>query len=263
VLAGSISTVARLAPGRVHLGLGIGDTAVRFNGLAPATVKELEAATVAARALIAGERLDVGALRPAKLDHTSPVPVWIAAQGPKTLRMAGRVADGVWIRVGTHPSNLKTAWNAVCEGAREAARDPAEIQLGLIFHTAVSTDRDQARTMGKAIAAGYYEYSPFLFDQPGYQWTGANPDVLREQLWPDFHHHRDPVHTGTVVDFLDDDIADAFALYGDWDQIGVQLQAVLDLGLPVSMVIPHPVLPLDKPIDFIWECAAHLLPAFA
>ncbi|MDH3641108.1 MAG: LLM class flavin-dependent oxidoreductase, partial [Gammaproteobacteria bacterium] len=179
-----------------------------------------------------------------------------------TLKMAGRIADGVWIRVGTHPANLTMAWQSVCDGAFEAGRDPAHIQLGLIFHTAVSTDPDKARTMGKAIAAGYYEYSPFLFDAPGYDWTGDDPHVLREQAWPDFHHHRDPVHAGTVVDFLADDIADAFALHGDWDQIGNQLQALLDLDLPVSTVIPHPILPVDEPIDFITACAENLLPAF-
>jgi 5,10-methylenetetrahydromethanopterin reductase len=263
VLAGSICTVAQLAPGRIHLGLGICDTAVRFNGLAPASVSTLEEATTATRAFIAGVALEVGASRPARLSHATAVPVWIAAQGPKTLRMAGRVADGVWIRVGTHPANLKLAWDAVCAGAREGGRDPSDIQLGLIFHTAVSTDLGQARAMGKAIAAGYYEYSPFLFDAAGYEWNGADPHLLREQAYPDFHHHRDPVHAGSVVDFLDDTIADAFALHGDWDQISSQLQAILDLDLPVSVVIPHPILPLDKPVDFIQACADHLLPAFA
>jgi 5,10-methylenetetrahydromethanopterin reductase len=262
VLAGSIATVAELAPGRIHLGLGIGDTAVRFNALAPASVDSLEHAARTARSLLAGERLEVGALRPAKLEHASPVPVWIAAQGPKTLRMAGRVADGVWIRVGTHPANLKNAWAAVCEGAHEAGRDPGEIQLGLIFHTVVSANKNQARTIGKAIAAGYYEYSPFLFDAPGYQWSGEAAHVLSAQVWPDFHHHRDLVHAGKVVDFLDADIADAFVLHGDWEQIGDQLKQLLDLDLPVSIVLPHPVIPLDEPMDFIDQCAKNLLPEF-
>ncbi|MCZ6711795.1 MAG: LLM class flavin-dependent oxidoreductase, partial [Gammaproteobacteria bacterium] len=262
VLAGSISTVAQIAPGRVHLGLGIGDTAVRFNGLAPATVRSLEDATRTTRSLLAGNSLDVGVLRRASLDHASPVPVWIATQGPKTLRMAGRVADGVWIRVGTDPANLINAWTSVCDGAREAGRDPKNILLGVIFHTIISTNRDRARTIGKAIAAGYYEYSPFLFDAPGFQWSGEPAQVLSERVWPDFHHHKDLVHAGRVVDFLDDDIADAFALHGDWEQISAQLQSLLELDLPVSIVLPHPIVPLDEPIDFIGECAQRLLPAF-
>src|SRR5258708_27261029 len=57
------------------------------------------------RALLDGHAVDVGAREPARLPHHRPVPIWIAAGGPRTLRMAGGVADGVFIRVGTHPAN--------------------------------------------------------------------------------------------------------------------------------------------------------------
>lgn len=262
VIAGSIATVALLAPSRVHLGLGIGDTAVRFNGLSPATVKTLEAATRATKALLAGESIQVGAARPAQLRHPAKVPVWLAAQGPKTLRMAGALADGVWIRVGKHPENLMRAWHAVCEGAREVGRDPESIELGLIFHTAFSKDRDQAKTIAKSLAAGYYEYSPFLFDAPNLQWNGPDVEELRKKAWPDFHHHRDIEKAGKLVDFLDDAAADAFALYGDWSDIAEQLNAVLALDLPVSIVLPHPVLPRESVVDYVQECAQELIPKF-
>lgn len=261
VLAGSICTVAGLAPGRVHLGLGIGDTAVRFNGLAPATMKQLEATAVHTKALMAGERVPVGAVKPARLNHAVPVPLWIAAQGPKTLQMAGRVADGVWLRVGTHPANLQRSWDAVCTGAKQAGRAISEIQLGLIFHTAYHQDPDAAKLMGKAMAAGYYEYSPMLFDQPGFSWRGTDPRDLRTQAYPDFHHHRDPIAAGRLVDFLDDSVASAFSLHGDWVAIQQQMQRVLELGLPVSVVLPHPVLALGETLDFAQEFASQVMPA--
>ncbi len=263
VLASSIATVARLAPGRVHLGLGAGDTAVRLNGLAPSTVAGLETATRTARELLAGGQIDVGAARPARLRHATDVPVWLAAQGPRTLRMAGRVADGVWIRVGTHPANLRAAWQAVCDGAAEAGRDAAGIRVGLIFHTAVSDDPERARTIARALAAGYYEHSPHLFDTAGLAWNGPDMRELQRQVWPDFHHHRDMEAAGRVVGFLPDACADAFALHGDWDAIGEQLQRALAVGLPVSMVLPHPVLPVDSGVNYLRDCARHLLPAFA
>ena len=40
-IAGSISTVAELAPGRTRLGLGIGDTAVRFQNRRPALLSDV------------------------------------------------------------------------------------------------------------------------------------------------------------------------------------------------------------------------------
>ena len=99
------------APGRTMLGLGVGDTAVRLNGLSPARVETLQRALVQTRALLAGEAVDVGAARPARLRHSQSVPVWIAAQGPRTLRMAGAHADGVFLRVGTDPRNIEAAYH--------------------------------------------------------------------------------------------------------------------------------------------------------
>jgi hypothetical protein len=33
--------------------------------------------------------------------------------------------------------------------------------------------------------------------------------------------------------------------------------------VPVCMVLPHPIIPRDEPIDFISDCARHLLPTFS
>ena len=258
-LAGSIATVARLAPGRIHTGLGVGDTAVRFNGLAPANVKAIEEAVVTTRALLNGETLEVGALKPARLVHAERAPVWVAAQGPKNLKMAGRAADGIWIRVGRDPGNLSMAWDAVKEGLTEAGRTEDDIQVGLIFHTAVCDDPDAARLMGKSIAAGYYEYSKFLFDRPGLSWSGEDPHELRKMVYPDFLHHRDLVFAGQQVDFLEDRAADAFALFGDWVTIAEQLNETLaTTDIPAEFVLTHPMLPPNSDVVFMEDAAREL-----
>lgn len=258
-LAGSIATVARLAPGRIHAGLGVGDTAVRFNGLAPANVAAIEEAVRTTRALLNGESLEVGALKPARLVHAEKAPVWVAAQGPKNLKMAGRVADGVWIRVGRDAGNLAMAWNAVKAGLDEAGRSQDSIQIGLIFHTAVCDDPDAARLMGKSIAAGYYEYSKFLFDQPRLSWSGDDPHELRKTVYPDFLHHRDLVFAGIQVDFLEDRAADAFALFRTWQDIARQLNETLAAtDIPVEYVLTHPMLPPGSKVDFMRDAAQEL-----
>src|SRR5207237_4141524 len=170
VTASSIATIDELAPGRVLLGWGVGDTAVRLAGLRPARVKELEAATRLMRALLDGEAVEVGAERPARLPHARPVPIWIAAGGPRTLRMAGGVADGVFIRVGTHRANITRSVELIRAGARDAGRDPSRVRIGAVFHTVLVDDGARALTMAKSMAAGYYEYSPALFDPPGLTW---------------------------------------------------------------------------------------------
>src|SRR5262249_30830695 len=98
VTASSIATVDELAPGRTLLGWGVGDTAVRLAGLKRARVSELEASTRLMRALLDGHAVDVGAREPARLPHHRPVPIWVAAGGPRTLRMARGGAGGGLIR---------------------------------------------------------------------------------------------------------------------------------------------------------------------
>ena len=270
VIAGSIATVDALAPGRAWLGMGVGDTAVRLMGRKPATVAELAESVRVIRKLLAGERLEVGAARPATLRHAAPVPVWIAAGGPRTLRMAGAVADGVFIRVGVHRANLAHAVGLVRDGAKEAGRDPASVGIGCIFHTALVSGREPSaasapRTgrIGRAIAAGYYEYSPMLFDTCGVEWNGPPVAALKRRVWPDFHHARDLEAAGEVVAFLGDDAVDAFALHGDAETIIAKLHEIESWDLGIDIVVPHPM-PTEPtgPSDYTARFAKDVLPAF-
>ncbi len=241
VAAGSIATVDAIAPGRTMLTYGIGDTAVRWLGRSPATVAELAAACREARSLLAGERLEVGAAQPAWLRHARPVPVWLAAGGPRTLRMAGGVADGVFIRVGTHPANLRRAVSLLQEGATEAGRDPDDVAIAVIVHTAATQDPAEIRALARAMAAGFYEYSPALFTQAGFEWNGADIEELRSRIWPDFHHAADLVEAGDLVGFLPDEVADSFSFCGSPSEIAERLAAVLAAVPQTSIVVPHPI----------------------
>jgi 5,10-methylenetetrahydromethanopterin reductase len=268
VTASSIATIDELAPGRVLLGWGVGDTAVRLAGLKPARVKELEESTRLMRALLDGREVEVGALRPARLPHHRPVPIWIAAGGPKTLRMAGGVADGVFVRVGTHRANIARTVEAVRAGAREAGRDPDGVKLGAVFHTVFVDDPVRARFMGKSMAAGYYEYSPTLFDAPGLTWNGPDPETFKKArtVWPDFHHAPDLEASGRHVDFLPDAAADAFCLRGGPAEIVGQLVEVIrSAPVPFEHVVLHPIpdprYPDDPQAGYMARVAREILPA--
>jgi 5,10-methylenetetrahydromethanopterin reductase len=268
VTASSIATIDDLAPGRTLLGWGIGDTAVRLAGLRPARVAELEAGARLMRSLLDGEPVDVGAARPARLPHHRPVPIWTAAGGPRTLRSAGASADGVFIRVGTHPTNIDAAVAAIHEGARDEGRDAASVGLGAVFHTVLVEEPDSAALMARSMAAGYYEYSPTLFDAPGFEWTGPDPEELKERhaVWPDFHHAPDLDASGRVVDFLSDEVARSFCLAGDAVAIVDQLVAVLEgcdaaFDWVVLHPIPNPPMPDTGAGSYLERVAREVLPA--
>ena len=267
VTASSIATIDELAPGRVLLGWGVGDTAVRLAGLKPARVAELEASTRLMRELLDGKGVEVGAAEPARLPHHRPVPIWIAAGGPRTLRMAGGVADGVFIRVGTHPANIARSVQEIRVGAAAAGRDPASVRLGAIFHTVFHDDSAQALAMGKSMAAGYYEYSPMLFEPPGLRWSGPDPEKLKheQKVWPDFHHAADLLASGRAVDFLPTEAADAFCLRGGPREIVAQLVAALraapaEFEHVVLHPVPNPIFPTDPERDYTARIAREVLP---
>jgi 5,10-methylenetetrahydromethanopterin reductase len=267
VTAGSIATIDELAPGRTLLGWGVGDTAVRLAGLRPARVKDLEASTRLMRALLDGEAVEVGADHPARLPHHRPVPIWIAAGGPRTLRMAGGVADGVFIRVGTHAANLRASVEAIRAGAAEAGRDPATVRLGAVFHTVLVDDAARALVMAKSLAAGYYEYSPALFGPPGLAWTGPDAETLKRthHVVPDFHHAPDLEASGRVVDFLPAAAADAFSLRGGTAEVAQRLIDVLrsaaaDFDYVVLHPIPNPPSPDEGERGYMTRVAREVLP---
>ena len=267
VTASSIATIDELAPGRVLLGWGVGDTAVRLAGLKPARMAELESSTRLMRKLLDGEAVEVGAAAPARLPHHRPVPIWIAAGGPKTLKMSGGVADGVFIRVGTHAANIARSVELIRAGAKEAGRDPAKVRIAAIFHTVFLDDPERALLMAKSMAAGYYEYSPALFDPPGLQWNGPDPEKLKhdKKVWPDFHHATDLEASGRVVDFLPEAAADAFALRGGASEIVDQIvKAVRASPVAFDYVvlhpIPNPLWPDDGDRGYTARVAREILP---
>jgi len=248
VIAGSIATLERLAPGRAFLGLGVGDTAVRTVGRSPAKVATLESATRTIIRLLDGEPMDPRRPEGHRLRHPARAEVWICAGGPRTLRMAARVADGVFIRCGTHPANLEAAVGEIRAGAEEADRDPDSVKLGAIFHTVLSDDPELCGWVGRSAAAGYFEYTPVLLERTGERWNGPDVEELKKKIWQDFHHTPDLVAAGQLVDFLSDRTVDDFCLHGDAGAIVEQLRRVLDLGIRFDIVVPHPMVPPGRPV---------------
>jgi alkanesulfonate monooxygenase SsuD/methylene tetrahydromethanopterin reductase-like flavin-dependent oxidoreductase (luciferase family) len=151
------------------------------------------------------------------------------------------VADGVFLRCGTDPANLNAAVEQIRAGERDAGRPAGSVRLGLVLHTVLDDDAERALLMGKSMAAGFYEYSPYLFDHAGLRWEGPNIHELQNQVFPDFHHHADLVESGRIVDFLPEAAADAFCLHGGAPEIAAQLKRVLSQGIEFEIVVLHPV----------------------
>jgi 5,10-methylenetetrahydromethanopterin reductase len=87
------------------------------------------------------------------------VPLFIGTWGPKMSRLAGRIAAGIKVDCVADPSYFATLVENVCAGAREAGRNPDELEIMASPLCTISTDREAARSATKRKLAMYY---PFL-----------------------------------------------------------------------------------------------------
>lgn len=120
LVAQAAATVDRLSGGRFILGVGTGEAinevplGYEFPGYKERIARMSEAITVM-RALFAGEKLDVKGdyytAQTARLysPPTGPLPIWMAAGGPKSATFAGRQADGLITSVKDPAASLERA----------------------------------------------------------------------------------------------------------------------------------------------------------
>jgi len=142
-VASMVSTLGQLFDGRAVLGLGRGDSAVRTLGLAPMKLGEFRDALRLMRQLCRGETAEVHgtAIRLAWL--TRPVPVLLAAYGPRVLELAGAEADGLILQLAA-PSVVEWAVGHARRGARAAGRALEDFEVVAGAPTYISADRERA-----------------------------------------------------------------------------------------------------------------------
>jgi 5,10-methylenetetrahydromethanopterin reductase len=129
VAAAAIASVNEIAGGRAFLGLSTGDSGVYNLGLKPATQAQLEEYIVTIKTLFEkgeaqfqGTTVHFGWSR-------RPVPIYMAPGGPKGLRLAGRIADGVFLETGFIPEVIEDTLQQLADAAREAGRSIDDLDI--------------------------------------------------------------------------------------------------------------------------------------
>ena len=141
VLASLANSLAELAPGRVKLAIGPGDTGVAQAGLKPATLAELRGAIQTIQRLLRGEAVGSGAEERRLIEPAQPPPaVAVAASGPRALELAGEVGDEAMLTVGVDPRIIQAVEPHLARGAEKAGRTVGD--LSVTYYTIVSIDAD-------------------------------------------------------------------------------------------------------------------------
>src|SRR5918992_1546357 len=128
VIAGAAASLNEISKGRAIMGLGTGDGPVYTQGLKATPMKEFEAGVKLIRQLVRGGKahFPTGAIGLGFTLH-QPAPIYVSAEGPKGLQLAGRSADGVILGTGFDLNVLRWAGGKIRKGISEAGRNESSI----------------------------------------------------------------------------------------------------------------------------------------
>ncbi|HEX7229041.1 MAG TPA: LLM class flavin-dependent oxidoreductase [Candidatus Binatia bacterium] len=156
ITANSFATLNEISQGRAIIGMGTGDGPVYSLGRTATKLADFETGLRLICDLLHDRGVDVPAsheriggnvrLRPGK----RPVPLYISAEGPKTLRIVGRICDGVILGTGFDQQVTEWARRQIAVGAKESKRSLEEIDLMPAGMIAVHKDGNIARQKVRA-----------------------------------------------------------------------------------------------------------------
>ncbi|MEX2457592.1 MAG: LLM class F420-dependent oxidoreductase [Actinomycetota bacterium] len=233
----SAASIQALSDGRFVLGIGVSSPAI-VEGWMGRTIERpveyvreyvhvLREALAGRKVSFEGETLHADGFR-LQIEPGAPVPIHLGALGPRMCRLAGAVADGVLFFLMT-PEGCREALEHVAAGAREAGRDPADLEAFVRLPTAVDEPEDLVRFMGRRLLTGYAmtpAYNASLARQ-GFEsqasgiveaWTAGERDRATEQF--------------------DDAMFDDLFVHGDAAACRARIEAYREAGITTPVVMP-------------------------
>lgn len=241
VTASAASTLAELSGGRAILGISVGDSALRSEGLAPATVGELEHRLGQLRDLLDGSAVSLTSGGTVRLGHAERVPVYVAATGPRMLDLAGRLADGVILMNGVAPRLVGAAIDRVRAAATHAGRSPGEVRTVVWAASSLSDEQPTA-----ALDAVKYNVARTIMRRlPGVDQHRLEPLVARIRAKYDYRQHGSSAASFAAL--VPDDVVQEFAFAGTSADVAAQIAALRALGVDeIAFALPDATGCLDQ-----------------
>jgi 5,10-methylenetetrahydromethanopterin reductase len=253
--------------GRMVLGIGRGDSALAHLGSAPVPAGMLERYLRIVRAFLRNEEVpfaDLASYMPAGVRPVeslgladtpstsrltwlprdlAPVPVEVAATGPRVLRLAALHADRVMLAVGADPARVSWAASYVRQVREEAGLDPDGVAIGSYVNVVCHPDVDAARSM---VAGGLATFARFSV-MDGEVRTPV--DAAQQKVLIDLHGAYDMHHHTEVgspqTERMPPDFVDRFGIVGAPDRCVARLRELASFGID-RFVISGPTMGADR-----------------
>ncbi|HEV2223733.1 MAG TPA: TIGR03842 family LLM class F420-dependent oxidoreductase [Candidatus Acidoferrales bacterium] len=230
-VASSLFATLNLASrGRMQLGIGRGDSSRRVLGKKPTTIENLEEFVRVFRALNSREEIDYEGTSTRFPWATAGVPrVWVAGYGPKVLRAAGRIADGIILQF-ADPDLIAWCLGFVREGAREAGRNFKKIEIMSAAPVWVSDDLKVARDRVRWFPALVSNHVVDLIAKyKAEELPAALVSYVSNRGGYDYLHHCEMGSDN--ASFVTDEITDRFCLVGPVEAHRKKLEALCAAGV--------------------------------
>jgi probable F420-dependent oxidoreductase len=234
VLASAYATLQDLSDGRMVMGIGRGDSAVRYIGEQPVRVAEFERRIAMIREFMNGREvhwndkdLQLKWVRP----ELPEIPMWVAGYGPKALAVAGHVGDGVIIQL-ADPEIITWIMDTARKAAEEAGRDPAQLKCIVGAPSHVTDDLADARDQVRWFPAMVSNHVMDLIERYGGDGSSvpkALTDYVQARKFYDYNEHS---RVGAAHgEFVTDEICDRFCVLGNVEQINAKLRELESVGV--------------------------------
>ena len=271
VLAGAAQTVAEIAPGRTKFIIGTGYTSASTIGRRPATLRQMRRCIMEVKALLAGEAVEYDGMTNrldfAGSDGGHGVPVLMAASGPRSLELAGEVADGALVLVGYTPGIVGRAMEHLEAGAKRGGRTLDDLDVMFAVRTCVSDSTEEARRLARPVAVHW----ALLWGGPNWlPYSGLNipdyevPQAVRD-VYPDLGHAPNWEEAIELTQFVDDEVngqlCDALGLIGTPEYCTARIQEMAKHG--VKQLYLMPCLTFAPPEAEVQAFGNHVIPALA
>jgi len=243
VIGMSAVSLAQLSGGRFALGVGASSEVLvsRFGGQPfDRPLTHLREAVEALRPILRGDRstfdgsyVKVGGYK-TPTPPPAPVPLYLGSLNPKSLRLAGELADGLCINQ-IAPKHVPAMLDEVRAGAKEAGRElPSDFPVVARLFCLVTDDAPSARQIVKMIFAPYVATSVY---NKFYRWMG-----YEEEAEAIAQAAKAKDREGMAKAFSDRIAEDLFVI-GTAEEVVARLREYVEAGVTVPVIAPMAVSP--------------------
>jgi len=229
VVASALATLGELFDGRAVIGLGRGDSAVRTMNRKPMSVAEFREALCLIRSLCQGDEVELQGTKVRFGWLRRKVPVLVAAYGPKVLRLAGELGDGLILQLAS-PAVVEWAVGHARKGAEAAGRTWTEFEVVAAAPSYISADRAHALSRVRGFPATVSNHVKDLLrhyapsELPADLVEGMEAVTEYDYLK---HGHPDAPHVRAVTD----DMADRLTLIGSAAEVRAKIKRLVGAGV--------------------------------